>query len=259
MAETRSSALASAPIASVEGLTKSFSDKQILKDVNFSVEKGEVLAILGPSGSGKTTLLRCVNALETPDSGVVSVDGSSIDYSQKVKQRSILELRRKTAMVFQSYNLFKNRTAVENVTEGLRVVHKLGVQEATKIGMAALEDVGMAEFADRYPNQLSGGQQQRVSIARSMALNPSVILFDEPTSALDPELVGDVLQSITAVANKGVTMIIVTHEVGFAKHVANRAIFMDGGVIVEGGNASQIIDHPQTERVQAFLSKIELK
>lgn len=246
-------------VVSLKDIHKSFGNNEILKGISVDVHQGEVLAILGSSGSGKTTLLRCVNALEIPDSGVVRIDGKSIDYSQKYTKRDVLELRRRTAMVFQNYNLFKNKTALQNVTEGLVVVQKIPKDEAQRIGKQALENVGLAGFEDRYPSQLSGGQQQRVSIARALALKPEVILFDEPTSALDPELVSDVNDAITAVAKTGVTMIIVTHEIRFAHNVASKVIFVDKGVVLEQGTPEEVIDHPKTERVQEFLSKLAFK
>ncbi|MBT1165370.1 amino acid ABC transporter ATP-binding protein [Bifidobacterium simiarum] len=246
-------------VVSLRGIRKSFGGNEILKGIDLDVTKGEVLAILGSSGSGKTTLLRCINALERPDSGSVRVDGSFIDYGGKVSNRDILALRRKTAMVFQNYNLFKNKTALQNITEGLTVVQKKPKAEAEAIARDVLEKVGLAEYADRYPVQLSGGQQQRVSIARALALDPDVILFDEPTSALDPELVSDVNDTITEVAKTGVTMIIVTHEIRFARNVASRVIFVDKGTILEEGTPEEVIDHPKTDRVREFLSKMAVK
>ncbi|PJM76124.1 amino acid ABC transporter ATP-binding protein [Bifidobacterium simiarum] len=246
-------------VVSLRGIRKSFGGNEILKGIDLDVTKGEVLAILGSSGSGKTTLLRCINALERPDSGSVRVDGSFIDYGGKVANRDILALRRKTAMVFQNYNLFKNKTALQNITEGLTVVQKKSKAEAEATARDVLEKVGLAEYADRYPVQLSGGQQQRVSIARALALDPDVILFDEPTSALDPELVSDVNDTITEVAKTGVTMIIVTHEIRFARNVASRVIFVDKGTILEEGTPEEVIDHPKTERVREFLSKMAVK
>ncbi|PLS31701.1 arginine ABC transporter ATP-binding protein [Bifidobacterium margollesii] len=246
-------------VVSLRGIRKSFGSNEILKGIDLDVPKGEVLAILGSSGSGKTTLLRCINALERPDSGSVRVDGSFIDYDGKVSNKDILALRRKTAMVFQNYNLFKNKTALQNITEGLTVVQKMPKDKAVAVAREVLEKVGLAEYADRYPVQLSGGQQQRVSIARALALDPDVILFDEPTSALDPELVSDVNDTIVEVAKTGVTMIIVTHEIRFAHNVASRVIFVDKGTILEEGTPEEVIDHPKTERVREFLSKMAMK
>lgn len=246
-------------VVSLKGIRKSFGGNEILKGIDLDVPKGQVLSILGSSGSGKTTLLRCINALERPDSGIVRVDGSQIDYSGKVTGKEILELRRKTAMVFQNYNLFKNKTALQNITEGLTVVQKVPKDEARERARIALRQVGLEQFADRYPVQLSGGQQQRVSIARALALRPEVILFDEPTSALDPELVSDVNDTITKVAETGATMIIVTHEIRFAKNVSDHVVFVDKGAILEQGTPQEVIDHPQTARVQEFLSKMAEK
>ncbi|MFT8532753.1 amino acid ABC transporter ATP-binding protein, partial [Bifidobacterium aquikefiri] len=204
-------------VITLHDIHKTFGEHEILKGISLEVHQGEVLAILGSSGSGKTTLLRCINALEIPASGTVSIDGQKIDYSQKHSRQDVLHLRRKTAMVFQSYNLFRNKTALQNVMEGLHVVQKKSRDEARQEARKALADVGLSEFEDRYPVQLSGGQQQRVSIARALALKPSVILFDEPTSALDPELVSDVNEAITAVAKTGVTMIIGPPEIWVAR------------------------------------------
>ncbi len=246
-------------IVSLKGIRKSFSGNEILKGVDLEVRKGEVLAILGPSGSGKTTLLRCVNALERPDAGIVRVDGTSIDFGGKVSNKQILHLRRKTAMVFQNYNLFKNKTVLENVAQGLTVVRGIAKNEAKERALKALSSVGMSGFDDRYPVQLSGGQQQRVSIARALAIRPDVILLDEPTSALDPERVSDVNDVITRVADTGVTMILVTHEIRFARNVASRIVFIENGIILEEGTPKQVIDYPQSPRLKEFLSKIMSK
>lgn len=246
-------------VVSLKGIRKSFSGNEILKGVDVEVRKGEVLAILGPSGSGKTTLLRCVNALERPDAGIVRVDGTAIDFSGKVSDGKILELRRKTAMVFQNYNLFKNKTVLENVTQGLTVVRGVAKDEARGRALKALSSVGMNGYEDRYPVQLSGGQQQRVSIARALAIRPDVILLDEPTSALDPELVSDVNDVITRVADTGVTMILVTHEIRFARNVASRVVFVENGEILEEGTPEQVIDNPQSPRIREFLSKMTSK
>ncbi len=248
---------ADAPVVSVRGLKKSFGGVEVIKDVSFEVSQGQVLSILGPSGSGKTTMLRCINALERPDSGLITVDGVSLDYGKgKPRYRDILAQRRKTAMVFQHYNLFKNKTVLHNVTEGLAVVQRKNKQEAEAIAGEALEAVGMSGLEDRFPMHLSGGQQQRVSIARALALNPSVILFDEPTSALDPERVNEVLRTMKDIASRGVTMIVVTHEIRFARAVSDTVIFMDGGRIVEKGAPDKVIDHPQTDRLREFLNSL---
>lgn len=246
-------------VVTLKGIRKSFSGNEILKGIDLEIYKGEVLAILGSSGSGKTTLLRCVNALEQPDAGIVRVDGTTVDFNGKVSNRQILELRRKTAMVFQNYNLFKNRTVLENVTQGLTIVRSIAKDEARERAIKALSSVGMDGYEDRYPIQLPGGQQQRVSIARALAIRPDVILLDEPTSALDPELVSDVNDVITKVAQTGVTMILVTHEIRFARNVASRVVFVEKGKILEEGSPEQVIDNPQSPRIREFLSKMMAK
>lgn len=246
-------------VVTLKGIRKSFSGNEILKGIDLEIYKGEVLAILGSSGSGKTTLLRCVNALEQPDAGIVRVDGTTVDFNGKVSNRQILELRRKTAMVFQNYNLFKNRTVLENVTQGLTIVRGIAKDEARERAIKALSSVGMDGYEDRYPIQLSGGQQQRVSIARALAIRPDVILLDEPTSALDPELVSDVNDVITKVAQTGVTMILVTHEIRCARNVASRVVFVEKGKILEEGSPEQVIDNPQSPRIREFLSKMMAK
>lgn len=257
MSET--AATPSRTVLQLRDIRKSFGDNEILQGISLNVHQGEVLAILGSSGSGKTTLLRCINALETPDSGTVRIDGLQVDYSQKHTRNDILQLRRKTAMVFQNYNLFRNKTALQNVMEGLHVVQKKSKDVARQEAREALSNVGLSDFENRYPVQLSGGQQQRVSIARALALKPSVILFDEPTSALDPELVSDVNETITAVAQTGVTMIIVTHEIGFARRVASQVVFVDKGTILEKGTPQEVIDHPKEPRIRSFISKLSFK
>ena len=225
----------------------------VLNGVDLSVEKGDVVAILGPSGSGKTTLLRCLNFLETADSGTLVFDGESFDLG-RISRADIARLRKKTAFVFQNYNLFRNKTALQNVTEGLIVARRMPKEQADEIGRRMLEKVGLADRADYYPRQLSGGQQQRVAIARALATDPEIIYFDEPTSALDPELTGEVLKVLRDLADRKTTMIIVTHEMHFARDVADRILFMDGGVVVEEGPARQLIDHPQEERTKQFLA-----
>ncbi|GIO67896.1 amino acid ABC transporter ATP-binding protein [Paenibacillus sp. FSL M7-1455] len=236
-------------------ITKSFGRQQVLKGIDLTVQKGEVVVILGPSGSGKTTLLRCVNMLEKPNDGVITVGDYTLD-CKRAGKKDVYRLRQKSAMVFQQYNLFKHKTALENVMEGLVVVKKLPKEEAKARSIAVLEKVGLGGKLDAYPSQLSGGQQQRVGIARALALEPEVILFDEPTSALDPELVGEVLAVIRKIAKEGITMIVVTHEMGFARDVANHVVFMDGGVIVEEGKPSEIFNHPREERTKQFLQRI---
>jgi len=239
----------------LKNIQKTFKNNQVLKGIDLEVNKGDVLVIVGPSGSGKTTLLRCINYLEQPDSGVISVDGFSIEGSHASK-KDILTLRRKTAMVFQHYNLFNNKTVLENVMEGLIISQNRKKAEAEKISTDLLKKVGLAEKLNDYPTQLSGGQQQRVGIARALALNPSVILFDEPTSALDPEMVGEVLAIIKEIAQEGITMVIVTHEIDFARDVATRVVFMDGGVIVEQGTPEEVLIQPKQERTKQFLKRL---
>ncbi|KDR96293.1 amino acid ABC transporter ATP-binding protein, PAAT family [Peptoclostridium litorale DSM 5388] len=239
----------------VENLKKSFGDIQVLKGVDIEIQKGEVVAVIGPSGTGKSTLLRCMNYLETPDAGVISIGDLTV-YAKSAAKNDIHELRKRTSMVFQSYNLFKNKTALQNITESLTAVKKIPREEADKIGMKILQQVGLEDKRDSYPSQLSGGQQQRIGIGRAMAVNPDIILFDEPTSALDPELVGEVLDVIKELAKKHMTMIIVTHEMGFAREAADRVIFMDGGYIVEQGRPEEIFEKPKNERTAKFLSKV---
>ena len=235
------------------GARKVASELPVLRGVDLTVEKGDVVAILGPSGSGKTTLLRCLNFLETADAGQLVFDGESFDLAH-ASRADIARLRKKTAFVFQNYNLFRNKTALQNVTEGLIVARKLPKEQADEIGMKMLAKVGLANRADYYPRQLSGGQQQRVAIARALAADPEIIYFDEPTSALDPELTGEVLKVLRDLADRKTTMIIVTHEMHFARDVADRILFMDGGVVVEEGPAKQLIDHPREERTRQFLA-----
>ena len=238
----------------IKNIYKSFEKTEVLKGISMEVKKGEVLAIIGPSGAGKTTLLRCINFLEKADSGQMIFDSLHLNLSQ-VSKKNILQVRRKTAFVFQNYNLFKNKTALENVMEGLLIVKKMKKDAARDLAEAALAKVGLSDRADYYPSSLSGGQQQRVGIARAFALNPEVILFDEPTSALDPELIGEVLAVIRGLAEEGVTMVIVTHEMTFAREIADRVIFMEDGQIVEEGSPSQIFENPQEKRTREFLSR----
>ncbi|MFD1887990.1 amino acid ABC transporter ATP-binding protein [Paenibacillus wenxiniae] len=239
----------------LEGISKSFGKQQVLDRIDLTVQKGEVVVILGPSGSGKTTLLRCMNYLERPDQGVIGIGTQNIQ-GKHPGRREIHRLRQRTAMVFQQYNLFKHKTALENVMEGLTVVRGISKDTAAEIGIGVLEKVGLGDRLHYYPSQLSGGQQQRVGIARALALNPEVILFDEPTSALDPELVGEVLEVIRRIAEEGITMIIVTHEMGFARDVASRVVFMDGGAIIEQGTPDDIFQRPREERTRQFLRRI---
>jgi len=244
----------------VHNLTKSFKGVPVLRGIDLNVEKGEVVAIIGPSGSGKTTFLRSLNLLEAPDGGSLQVGDITIDGSRPLTQQkeNIRLLRQHVGFVFQNFNLFPHRTALENVTEGPVIVKGVSREEAERKGRALLARVGLAEKADFYPKQLSGGQQQRVAIARSLAMEPDVILFDEPTSALDPELVGEVLSTIRSLAEEKRTMIIVTHEMSFARDVANRAIFIDKGVIVEQGDAKALFAAPKELRTQQFLNKFLL-
>ncbi|MCA1026892.1 amino acid ABC transporter ATP-binding protein [Cytobacillus kochii] len=234
---------------------KKFKNNHVLKGIDLEVSKGDVVTIIGPSGSGKTTLLRCVNYLEKPDEGTISIHDLTIQTKKPVK-KDILQLRRRTAMVFQHYNLFENKTVLENVTEGLIVAQKKSKKIAREIGIDILTKVGLADKINAYPQQLSGGQKQRVGIARALALNPDVILFDEPTSALDPEMVGEVLEIIREIASGGVTMMIVTHEIDFAREVSNRVVFMDDGQIIEQGSPDDILIHPKQERTRKFLKRI---
>lgn len=237
------------------GARKVTSELQVLRGVDLTVEKGDVVAILGPSGSGKTTLLRCLNFLETADAGQLTFDGETFDLA-KASRADIARLRKKTAFVFQSYNLFRNKTALQNVTEGLIIARKMPKEQADAVGMKMLEKVGLADRADYYPRQLSGGQQQRVAIARALCMDPIAMLFDEPTSALDPEMINEVLDVMVELANEGMTMMVVTHEMGFARKVANRVIFMDEGKIVEDADKEAFFANPQSERAKDFLAKI---
>ena len=238
----------------VTGLSKTFGkDTEVLKDINLKINKNEVVAILGPSGTGKSTLLRCLNYLCVPTTGTVRVGSVTVDAAHHTR-REIRNLRRQSAMVFQGYNLFKNKTAKENVMEALVTVQKKPKAEAEQIALKLLDKVGMLERKDFYPAKMSGGQQQRVGIARALAVNPDVLLFDEPTSALDPELVGEVLNTIKQLAEEDTTMILVTHEIRFARNVASRIIFMDGGRIVADGTPEEVIDHPENPRLRQFLN-----
>lgn len=251
---TETDKLPGSPLVKVEHLCKEFdAQTKVLKDVSFSINKNEVVAILGPSGTGKSTLLRCLNYLTVPTSGKITIGNVTVDAAHHTK-KEIIELRKHSSMVFQGYNLFKNKTALENVMEALTVVHKLPKQEAKEKALNYLEKVGMSDRRDFYPSKLSGGQQQRVGIARALAVNPNVVLFDEPTSALDPELVGEVLNTIKSLAEEGTTMILVTHEIHFAREVANRILFMDDGKIAADGTPEEIIDHPENARLRQFLN-----
>ncbi len=238
----------------VKNINKTFGTLKVLKNVSLNINKGEVASIIGPSGSGKTTLLRCINFLETADSGSLNFDGEEFDLS-KMAKKDILRLRKKTGFVFQNYNLFRNKTALGNVMEGLVIGRKIPKKQAEIIAREALAKVGLADKADAYPHQLSGGQQQRVAIARALAPKPEIIYFDEPTSALDPELIGEVLAVIKKLAEEGLTMIVVTHEMNFAREVSSKVVFMENGVIVEEGTPQQIFENPSNERTKEFIGK----
>lgn len=239
----------------IQNVHKTFGENEILKGVNLTIAKGDVVVVLGPSGSGKTTLLRCINFLERADEGTANFDDIKVDLN-KASKKDILAIRKKTAFVFQNYNLFNNKTALENVAEGLIIGRGMKKEAAYTISKQALDKVGLMEKYDSYPSQLSGGQQQRVGIARAVALNPDIILFDEPTSALDPELVGEVLGVMKDIAKEGTTMLVVTHEMSFAKDVANRVIFMDGGNVIEEGSPHEIFVQPKEERTKQFLRRV---
>lgn len=237
---------------SIRNLKKSFGDLHVLKGIDLDVRRGEKVVVLGPSGSGKSTMLRCINALEDADSGTITVDGVEVTS----RRTNINRLREHLGMVFQRFNLWPHKTVLENVMLGQMVVSGRSKAEARERALKMLERVGLAAKADEYPVRLSGGQQQRVGIARALAMDPKAILFDEPTSALDPELVGEVLAVMKSLADEGMTMIVVTHEITFAREVADRVIFMDGGVIVEQGNPEDVLVHPKEERTRAFLKRV---
>ncbi|MEJ9150410.1 amino acid ABC transporter ATP-binding protein [Bacillus smithii] len=237
----------------IHDLRKQFDQLEVLKGINMSIEKGKVIVIIGPSGSGKTTFLRCLNALEIPTSGTIQIGDVKIDFSQPVSKKEIAALRKESGMVFQQYNLFPHKTVLKNVTEGPIIVKKLPKNEAIQKAEKLLQKVGLLDKKDEYPFQLSGGQQQRVGIARALAMEPELMLFDEPTSALDPELVGEVLNVMKELANEGMTMVVVTHEMRFAKEVADEVVFMDQGVIVERGKPEEIFTRPKEQRTKQFL------
>lgn len=239
----------------IKDVCKSFGNNEVLKGVDLEIEKGDVVVILGPSGSGKTTLLRCINFLERADRGSATFGNDTVDLHTATKKQ-IHQLRQRIAFVFQNYNLFNNKTALENVTEGLIIGRKIPKAKANEMAKRALDKVGLAEKYNSYPSELSGGQQQRVGIARAVALSPDIILFDEPTSALDPELVDEVLTVMKNIANEGTTMLVVTHEMSFAKDVANRVMFMDGGIVVEEGTPHEIFVAPKEERTKKFLRRV---
>jgi len=239
----------------IRNVHKSFDGKEILKGIDLQVNKGDVVAILGPSGSGKTTFLRCLNFLETADKGVMTFDGDEIDLAEASKTQ-IAAVRKKTAFVFQNYNLFLNKTVLQNVTLGLTLARKVPKDQARDIAVKALERVGMADRLDAYPGQLSGGQQQRVAIARGLAQSPEIIYFDEPTSALDPELIGEVLSVMRQLAEEGMTMLVVTHEMDFARNVSSKVLFMEGGYVIESGSSKEFFEHPKEARSREFIRTI---
>ena len=240
----------------IRDVRKQFDSLKVLDGISFDGEKSDVVAILGPSGSGKTTMLRCLNFLEKADSGTMVFDGKRIDLSKATKAE-IAELRKKTAFVFQSYNLFLNKTVLDNVTLGLTAGAGMKKKDAVEIATRMLEKVGMADKLSSYPSQLSGGQQQRVAIARALASKPEIIFFDEPTSALDPELIGEVLNVMRQLAEEGMTMLVVTHEMSFARNVSNKVLFLEDGHIVESGPSKEFFANPREERTKAFLRSIE--
>ncbi|HJA90916.1 MAG TPA: amino acid ABC transporter ATP-binding protein [Candidatus Jeotgalibaca merdavium] len=233
-------------------LKKSFGEKEVLKGINEEIKEGEVVVVIGPSGSGKSTFLRCLNLLEEPTSGEVLFDNQVINQ----KGVNIDEVRTKMGMVFQNFNLFPHLTVLQNITIGPLQINKVSKEEAHQIATDLLQSMGLADKAEAYPNSLSGGQKQRIAIARALAMQPKMMLFDEPTSALDPEMVGEVLQVMKNLATNGMTMVVVTHEMGFAREVGDRILFMDEGYIVEQGTPEQLFDQPQNERTQNFLSKV---
>ncbi|MFP7691356.1 amino acid ABC transporter ATP-binding protein [Bacillus subtilis] len=239
----------------VKNIRKAFKDLVVLDGIDLEVKRGEVVAIIGPSGSGKSTLLRCLNLLERPDQGLIEIGEAKLN-AEKFTRKEAHRLRQQTAMVFQNYNLFKNKTALQNITEALIVAQHKSRDEAKRIGMEILKQVGLEHKADSYPITMSGGQQQRIGIARALAVNPHAILLDEPTSALDPELVTGVLQVIKSIAEKQTTMIIVTHEMAFAKEVADQVIFMADGHIIEQGTPEELFDHPKNERTKRFIKQV---
>jgi len=248
------------PLLTVSGLRKSFGEQTVLRSIDLSVGRGEVVALIGPSGSGKTTVLRCLNSLEVPDAGRISVGGDlEVDFDRPVGKRDLNLLRDRSAMVFQHYNLFPHMTVLENVIEGPVRVRKRPRAEAVAEAERLLARVGLADRAGAYPHQLSGGQQQRVGIVRALAMRPEVLLFDEPTSALDPELVGDVLSVIKELSDEGWTMVIVTHELAFAREVADQVVFMDQGVVVEQGAPEVVLGAPQQERTRRFISRLQAR
>ena len=239
----------------IKNLHTSYDKLEVLKGINFTINDGDVVAILGPSGSGKTTVLRCMNFLVKADKGSIVFDGKEHDLAN-ISHKEVSEIRKKTGFVFQNYNLFLNKTVLENVMTGLVIARKVPQEEAKKKAIEALEKVGMADRLDHYPSQLSGGQQQRVSIARALVYEPEVIYFDEPTSALDPELIGEVLTTMKQLAESGMTMVVVTHELSFAKNISNKVLFLDKGEVIENTDSKSFFENPTNERVKQFLKSI---
>lgn len=250
-----------ANMVEIRGVRKAFGDNVVLRDVSLNVPVGSVTCLLGPSGSGKTTMLRCINRLETVDAGLILVDGELVGTTRhrgkliEAKESAIAKSRQQTGMVFQRFNLFPHRTVLENVIEGPVKVLRRGKAEVTEEALVLLARVGLADKANAYPQELSGGQQQRIAIARALAMKPKLLLFDEPTSALDPELVGEVLTVMRDLAEEGMTMVVVTHELGFAREVSDQVVFMADGVVVEQGSPAEVLGNPQNERTKAFLSR----
>lgn len=243
------------PLLRISHVRKSFGTLEVLKDISIDVYKGDVVSILGPSGSGKTTLLRCINFLERADGGSITLDDTTIDLKAATREQAS-EVQRKTGFVFQNYNLFRNKTALENITLGLTSGRGVSKEDANKKDMMLLRKIGLEDRANFYPSELSGGQQQRVAIARALATDPEIIYFDEPTSALDPETIQEVLDVMIKLAKENITMVVVTHEMGFARQVADRIVFMADGQIIEEGTPDHFFDNPSNERVKQFLGKI---
>jgi polar amino acid transport system ATP-binding protein len=241
----------------VEGLSKRYHDNIVLENVDLEINEGDVIGIIGPSGTGKSTLLRCIDQLEIPEKGTINLGERDVDLSKR-SRKDINEIRQNTGMVFQRFNLFQKKTALENVMEGLIVVKKMNKVEAKKIALEELAKVGMTAWANHYPKHMSGGQQQRVAIARALAMKPRLLLLDEPTSALDPELVGEVLDVVKDIASKGYTMLLVSHEMNFVRNVSNRVIFLDKGHIVEDGTPNEVFEHPKNQRTKEFFAKMNL-
>ncbi len=244
------------PLVEVRDLHKSFGDLRVLRGMDFTVPSGSVTVLIGPSGSGKTTALRCLNALEVPEAGVVRVGEREVDFGRAVDKRTARALRAQSGMVFQSHHLFPQMTVLQNVMEGPVTVQRRPREQARTDALALLDRVGLADKADQFPFQLSGGQQQRVGIARALAIRPRLLLFDEPTSALDPELVGEVLAVMKGLADQGWTMVVVTHEIRFAQHVADQVLFLDGGVVVERGAPGEVLTDPREPRTRQFLHRL---